>query len=251
MKYKTELHCHSRTVSICANISPAEIVEMYLACGYHTVMLTEHLSEANFHAEGKYKTGLSASGYPGERYMGSEDWQEKVGFYMSGIEALRKAAAGSGLNVLFGCEIRVTAGPSDYLLYGATEEFFRSYPDLLHTDIKTLSARVHEAGCLFYQAHPFRNNMTITPPKYLDGIEVYNSHPRHDSRNDIAEMWAKRHDLRALSGSDTHNPGVLPGGGIYTDAPIATVDDLMAVLRANDYTLVREGTPGAAARDRD
>lgn len=34
---------------------------------------------------------------------------------------------------------------------------------------------------LFYQAHPFRNSMKITNPELLDGIEVYNGHPGHDS----------------------------------------------------------------------
>ena len=67
MKFKTELHCHSRTVSDCASITPAEIVEKYLESGYTTVVLADHLSPFTF---------------SGKRYTGGEDWQSKIDYYM-------------------------------------------------------------------------------------------------------------------------------------------------------------------------
>ena len=57
MTFKTELHCHSRTVSACASISPAELVDTYLKNGYTTVVLMEHLNGATFKEGGHYTGG--------------------------------------------------------------------------------------------------------------------------------------------------------------------------------------------------
>lgn len=229
MKFKTELHCHSRTVSDCATITPEEIVEKYLAAGYTTVVLADHLSPFTF---------------SGKRYTGGEDWQKKIDYYMEGVRALQKAAAGK-LHILQGCELRIEACDSDFLVYGITEEFMRQNPDLLQIPkVKEMLGRLRAAGFLVFQAHPFRSNMTITNPKYLDGIEVYNAHSRHNSRNDFAKLWADRYGLLQISGSDTHHEYDLPGGGILTDAPVESMPQLMEILRTANYTLVREGTPG-------
>ncbi len=229
MSYKTELHCHSRTVSDCASITPAEIVEKYLAAGYTTVVLADHLSPATF---------------AGKRYTGGEDWQKKIDYYMEGVRALREAAAGK-LHILQGCELRIEHCPSDFLVYGMTEDFMRQNEDLLDPgNVKKMCGRLHQAGALVYQAHPFRNGMNITDPTLLDGIEVYNAHCRHKSRNSFAELWAESHSLSPISGSDVHDPTDPPGGGILTDEPIESIEQLMQILRAGDYTLLREGSPG-------
>ena len=228
MSYKTELHCHSKTVSDCADITPAEIVEKYLAAGYTTVVLADHLSPFTF----------------GKRYTGTEDWQSKIDYYMEGVRALKKAAEGK-LHVLQGCELRIEKCDSDFLVYGMTEEFMRANPDLLQIPKpKEMCKRVREAGFLLYQAHPFRNNMTVTDPDLLDGIEVYNAHARHNSRNDFAKLWAERHGLLQISGSDIHHDYDSPGGGILTDVPVESMPQLMEILRTGNYTLLREGTPG-------
>ena len=231
MSYKTELHCHSATVSQCASITPEEIVEKYLAAGYTTVVLADHLSPKTFSSK---------------RYKGSDDWQEMVDYYMNGYHALCKAAAGR-LHILQGCELNIKGSHSDYLIFGITEEFIRANPDLLEPKTaREMCARLREAGFLVYQAHPFRNNMSITNPEHLDGIEIYNAHPRHDSRNDFAELWAKRYALSGISGSDVHDLPDIAGGGIRTEAPITTMEQLVGILRAGNYTLLRDGKPGDA-----
>lgn len=228
MKFKTELHCHSATVSACADITPAQIVEKYLENGYTTVVVADHLSPFTF----------------GKNYTGGEDWQKKIDYYMEGVRALKEAAKGK-LHILQGCELRIEACDSDYLVYGITEEFMRQNPDLLQIPkVRELCARLHEAGFLVFQAHPFRNGMTITNPAYLDGVEVYNAHGRHNSRNDFAALWAERHGLLQISGSDVHHDYDLPGGGILTDEPVESMEQLVQILRAGSYSLLREGAPG-------
>ncbi len=236
MKFKTELHCHSRTVSDCASITPAEIVEKYLKSGYTTVVLADHLSPFTF---------------SGKRYTGGKDWQEKIDYYMEGVRALREAAAGK-LHILQGCELRIEACDSDFLVYGITEEFMRANADLLQIPkAKEMCARLREAGFLVFQAHPFRNNMTITDPACLDGIEVYNAHGRHNSRNDFAKLWAERHGLLQISGSDVHHVHDLPGGGILTDEPVTSMPQLLQLLRTGSYALIREGAPGDGTQRKD
>ena len=235
MSYKTELHCHSRTVSACASISPAEIVEKYLAHGYTTVVLADHLSSSTFESK---------------RYTGGEDWQKKIDYYMKGVRALQEAAAGK-LHILQGCELRIAHCPSDFLVYGMTEDFMRANEDLLDPgNVKKMCKRLHEAGILVYQAHPFRNGMSITDPTLLDGIEVYNAHCRHLSRNDFAEAWAKQHGLAQIGGSDVHDVPDPPGGGILTDTPIESMEQLVKILREGSYTLLREGKPGDGSTQR-
>lgn len=224
MKFKTELHCHTAPVSACADITPCEVVEKMLRCGYTSVTLTNHLSRHTYHSKKA-------------RYTGSEDWQEKLDYYFSGIEALREAA-GDRLHVLFGVEICLDGTQTDYLVHGLDEAFYRAHPDILQLNVEALSALVHEAGGLIYQAHPFRNHIAITPPELLDGIEVKNAHPLHDSRNDIAAAWAEKFSLRGIAGSDLHHPYHDPTSGIVTDTPIETNAQLLAVLKSGAYEIV-------------
>ena len=76
---------------------------------------------------------------------------------------------------------------------------------LLYTStIKELYPFFHENGALIFQAHPFRDTMTVTSPKFLDGIEAGNFCTTHDSRNDIAAAWAKKFGMLTVYGSDYH-----------------------------------------------
>lgn len=230
MKYKTELHTHTCPVSCCSSVSPEEMVEKYVAAGYTTLVITNHINHETFDPRHK-------------RYTGSEDWQERMDYYFADV-ARAKRAAGDRLHVLWGCELCPANTHTDYLIFGADEAFYRANADIRDCRIKEISARVRAAGALLYQAHPFRNNMMVTDPSLLFGVEVWNAHPKHDSRNDLAKLWAERYSLHRISGSDIHEAKHVPAGGILTDTPITTVEELLTVLRNDDYTLICEGTPG-------
>lgn len=58
----------------------------------------------------------------------------------------------------------------------------------------------------------------------------------------LPEAWARhftRHKLILTSGTDNHDAYMTPDGGIETDAPITTPEELIAVLRGGNYTLIR------------
>ena len=225
MGYKTELHCHSGVVSACGHLSPERIVERYLEQGYTTIVITDHMSRATF--------GMG-------NYAGKDDWDKKVDFFVSSYKMLQKVAAGR-LNVLLGMETRLDKhDATDYLVYGVTEDFLRANTGLLSYHLKDFSKAVRNDGMLLVQAHPFRDHMVVTPPHWLDGVEVYNGHVRHAAfRNQMAAAWAEHYDLIPTSGSDLHTEDMMISGGIETDEPITTNEQLLAVLRSRNYRILR------------
>ena len=125
-------------------------------------------------------------------------------------------------------------------------KFIRKYGDDTAADYKKLfcmrprefSALAAEQGFLFYQAHPFRNNMKITAPELLTGIEIKNGNPRHDSRNDIAKLWAEKFGMHMIAGSDCHRQEDVGVSGIVTEREVKDINDLISVLLSDDYVII-------------
>ena len=93
-------------------------------------------------------------------------------------------------------------------------------------------------GALLVQAHPFRKKCTPAPAEYLDGIEVLNLNPRHDSHNDLALAYAKEHHLIMTAGSDCHRPGDQGTTGILSDTLPEDSFGLADLLRSGNYTII-------------
>ena len=216
--FKTELHCHSNDISECARVSTTDIINKFTAKGYSTLVLANHFNSGTM------------------RYVGAGNWDEWVDKYISGYEKLRKEAEGK-LNVLLGMELRFNENNNDYLVFGVTEELLRSIPDIFDMNPGSFHKLAQENGCLFVQAHPFRNGMVVTRPDFLDGVEVFNGHLGHDSRNDIARMWAEKFNLIKTSGTDFHYNDSPANGGILTENEITSMSQLIEVLKSGNYTL--------------
>lgn len=230
MQYKTELHAHTAEASRCGDFLATEVADKYIAAGFTTLVLTNHYFKGQMmdHIEGLGK-----------------NWVEH---YIGVYHKMRDYAKGR-LNILLGCELRFPQNRNDYLVFGLTEDFLRAHADMHLMDYKSFSALARESGLLFVQAHPLRNGITLVDPKYLDGMEVFNAHAGHDSRNDLANELALRYGLIRTSGGDFHHPYHVPGdGGIITDSPIETMEQLVETLRSGNYTLICQGE--AAKRDR-
>ena len=73
----------------------------------------------------------------------------------------------------------------------------------------------------------------------MDGIEVLNLNPRHDSHNDLALAYAKEHHLIMTAGSDCHRPGDQGTTGILSDTLPEDSFDLADLLRSGNYTIIR------------
>lgn len=226
MSFKTELHCHTREISPCSSESPEQVAQKYIDNGYTTLVITNHASKWIFEAV------LDSKNNP---------WETQVERYFDAVDHVREAAGGK-LNVLYGMEIRFPEADNDYLVFGITREFCLGHPDLFAMDHRSFHELAKENGLLFIQAHPMRFGMKTISPDNVDGYEIFNGHPNQRSHNGIAEAWAKhftRHELIFTSGTDNHDGYMIPDGGIVTDAPITSSDELLSVLRSGEYEIIR------------
>jgi len=226
MNYKTELHCHTSLVSKCAGIPIDEMVEKYISLGYSSLVITDHFSPSTFEDADNLT------------------WEEKCDYFTSGYKKAKEIANGR-INVILGMEFRNIYSSNDYLVYGVTEDFIKKYNtsdknNFIQMQLSDFAKLLHENNMLIYQAHPFRNSMQIVDPKKLDGIEIANCHKRHDSRNDIAKMWAEKFNLMVCGGSDCHQKGDEGRGGIITDYVIETNEDILKALKSKVHLIYPE-----------
>lgn len=226
MNYLYEMHLHTREVSHCGAVGAAEAVKLYSEKGYSGIVVTDH-----FHSTVQKPEPQTEA-----------EWNAFIDYYLTGYN-ITKAAAPEHFSVLLGMEIRFEESDNDYLIYGLTEALLREHVHLYRSSPKKFRTFCDEHGLLFFQAHPFRNNMTVVRPEYLHGIETCNYNQRHDSRNDIAAQWAEKFGLKTVSGSDFHEYEDLAHGGIYTNEPIVTSEQLVRVLQEGAYTLKKAPNP--------
>lgn len=219
MQYKTELHAHTKEISRCATISAKDAASIYMEAGYRTVVLTNHYCDYGFDI--------------------TRSWEDNIKRYLDPIREMQ-AYAGDRMTVLPGAEVRVHKNINDYLILGVDEEFFLEYRYLFRLELKTIARMVHDHGGLLIQAHPFRNGMTVVKEELLDGYEVFNGASGHESRNRFTNTWAKELGMIRTSGSDFHHVS-LPTGGILTDTPITTTQQIAKTLRSGNYSLICTG----------
>lgn len=222
MMFKLDTHIHTSDVSLCAQVEPEEMVEAYCRAGYSGIVITNHY---NYDTLDVIAAGIT-------------DPIARAARYLSGYRRAKAAAKGR-LQVLLGMEARFPSNYNDYLVFGIDEAFVEEVTvrDIMRLD--PFRELVHERGGLVFQAHPFRNGMTVIKPDRLDGIEVYNANVGHDSRNDIARQWAEKFGLLMSSGSDYHALRDVGRGGIMTEQPILDNAQLCEHLRVG-VTLIKE-----------
>jgi hypothetical protein len=212
--------------------TPEYLVDRYLSEGYTTVVLTNHINNATFRSK-DYFNFLSENSLP-------DNWNSKMDYYLSDYKKMKEYADGK-LNVLLGVELRLIASNvNEYLIYGFTEEWIRNSEAFLTMRVKELSKYVRESNYRIYQAHPFRNDMTVIDPSYVDGYEVYNGNLGHDSRNSIAEAYAKLYDKPGISGTDFHQREKKIRAGIITNEPITDNEKLLDILTNQNYELIKD-----------
>lgn len=216
-KYLYDLHIHTSESSGCGETCAADIVARYKGLGYDGIVITDHV-------------GASALRNRGETY------DEKITNVLKGYRAA-KALEDENFTVILGMELRFLENDNDYLVYGIDEEFMRRVNLTEFEKPEDFVAVAKENSLAFFQAHPFRDGMTVLNPTILDGIEVYNGHGGHDSRNDIALCWAKKFGVRMISGSDFHYVSKAEPGGVYFEERHMDSKAVAKALLENRYTL--------------
>lgn len=222
LTYKYDVHVHTSEVSLCGRISAREVVNLYKKAGYDGIVITDHYHEYFF------------------RKYCSCSWEEKIEYFLEGYRIAREEGKKAGLNVLLGIELRFVNSNNDYLVYGVNEEFLKSTPGLHTLNLREFRELTRHHSILIYQAHPFRPGQTVENAGLLDGIEVYNGNPRHDSRNHLAYSFALENGLMMISGSDFHQTEDLARGGIVVKRDISDPASFVEVLKKEDILLIME-----------
>ena len=215
--FKTELHIHTFPASYCARTCPEDMVDNFIENGYSTIVITNHYSPTLFNSVAKGKT-----------------YREAIDVFVEDYKRA-KEHAGDRLNVLLGIEFRNVHNMNDYLVYGLDEDDLYKAEGILNMKIKNAAEYFHSRGALVFQAHPFRDDMTVTNPKYIDGIERINFCTTHENINDIAGVWAETYDLLKSYGQDYHSVNYMQGAGILTDYEIKTNEQLIEVLKTQNF----------------
>lgn len=222
MAYKTELHAHTAEVSPCGRATASQVVDQYVEAGFSTLVISDHF---------RYYVLDNAGA----------TWKQKVDHYLAGYRKARKHANGR-INVLLGIELQFVGEHNDYLVYGINEDFLYGNPDIHKMTLRSLRA-ILPPEALIVHAHPFRTGSTITNPELIDGMETYNG-GTGDANNEFARLWAERYSLLQTSGSDYHGGNVSRiNGGIVTDEPITTTEQLAQTLKSSAHTRIQKGIP--------
>lgn len=217
-KYQIELHAHTSPASGCSQISPKEMVSTYKGLGYDAVAITNHFIYQDNNCTKK----------------------EYINAFICDFEQTKKYGEEMGIKIYLGAEIRFTENVNDYLIFGINEKMLSEIYDLLPLGVENFRKNYPMPDSVFIQAHPMRDGIKNLDAKLIDGIEVFNMHPGHNSRVGLASIYAKDNDIQIITaGSDFHHPnrkheGVSALRGAYL--PEDTFE-LARLLKSGDYLL--------------
>ena len=228
MEYRYETHCHSAQCSLCAQSSAQSLVYAYHRAGYAGMVLTDHFIHGN-------------TAVPRDL-----PWPERMRRYYDAYLEAKAVAEPLDFDVIFGIEHAYGDG-KEVLIYGVELDFLLVNPDIRNMRLDGLVERVHEAGGIVIQAHPYRNrsyvNMAVGPrTDIVDGIEVYNAcnAPGEDAK--ALPLLAQR-DFILTSGGDIHrntDPRI-GAAGVVLPHRVRTSKEFADALKKRTHSLVVKG----------
>lgn len=228
--YKLEMHLHTIGRSECAQEEPKLIAQIYDRERYDGIICTNHYIRVLF--DTYYKKG---------------SFKANCEFYLDGYYDLKKECEKYGIDVFLGMEMLIDSlsyyNPNppyaEMLIYGIEPQLLLDNCErLFPMTQEELYGFCEENGLLLFQSHPFRRNITQLNPKLLHGAEVYNGHPGHCSRNDLAEKFARENNLIESAGSDFHFKGG-EGSGVYLKESVKTNAQLVDELKKRRHEIFK------------
>lgn len=191
--FRIEMHAHTAPHSMCGELSPIEVAELYAKKGYDGIVITNHF--------------MGYCPWMDRDYIPGETKEEKLAHYLSGYEDAKAAGEKCGIKVYLGIEIRFSReNNNDYLIYGADSDVADLCYDSLEGTLEDFRKNVKLEKSVFIQAHPFRDGMEDVPAELLDGVETFNMHPGHNSRVGFSARFAKENNIKIkTAGSDFHH----------------------------------------------
>jgi len=204
---------HTSPCSHCAKVPVEQAIKEYALQNVHAVVITNHFN-------------------PDFLAYSAKDAAE---IYLADYHMAKKTAKELGIRVILGMEIRFEENSNDYLVYGIDEGDIEKAWYYLDKGICEYYTDCKNDKNLILQAHPYRNNMVRVNVNYLDGVEVYNLHPSHNSRVAVAAKEAELMQGIIVGGTDYHYAG---DAGLcltrFTALPSDSYE-LAALLKNKDY----------------
>ena len=214
-KYKIELHAHTMPASPCSDMTPQMLIERYAALGFDGVAITNHFIDF---------------------LLKSDNPQEVSDTYLKDYYDAKNYGEKHNIKVYLGMEVRFPENSNDYLVYGIGEEDIKRIHSYIHSDYITFYNEFKNSENVILQAHPFRNNIVLQDARYVDGIEVFNMHPGHNSRVALANKYAGEHgNFIKTCGSDFHHEGHQGMGATLMKELPEDSFDLARMLKSKDY----------------
>lgn len=213
MAFLVETHFHTAEVSHCGRVKAAEAVRLYKSRGYHAIVVTDHFYTGYFEE------------------LGNAPWPEKVERYLEGYRLASDAGRSCRIRVFLGLEYTFPGTFDDILVYGVTPEMLLAHPEMHRLGPAGFSRVAKREQFLLVQAHPFRPYVSRVYEEILEGLEVHNGNPRHQSDNNRALRLAREKGWIQLSGSDFHQKEDLACGGIRLPELPADSVELADMLR--------------------
>lgn len=215
-RYKYDMHVHTSPVSKCADFPPQDVVRFYSELGFDGIVITNHFSE-------------KVSG----RFSSDEEFLKS---YLRDFYDARKYGEKYGLDVILGMEMRFPENKNEYLVYGISpDDVYRAY-DYVCEDYETFYKKFKSEENLIIQAHPYRSVCTLQRLDIIDGIEVFNMHPGHNSGVAVAAKLANENpQLIVTGGTDFHHEGHQGMCALCTDRRITDSHTLSDVLKSRNY----------------
>lgn len=220
--YKIETHLHTTYISHCGWLGSQALMKAYAAAGYSAICVTDHYNRDTFPY---IRLDLSAPG-------------SKTDAFLEGFYRMKAEGEKYGITVYEGAELRFDESPNDYLLYGFHHELLADPEATMRMGLEAFAPKYRADGALLVQAHPFRGKCTPARADLIDGIEVLNLNPRHDSRNELAHAYAEEHGLIMTAGSDCHRPGDEGTSGILSETLPRDSFELAELLRSGKFELI-------------
>ena len=223
--YKIETHLHTNHVSQCARLKAEHLAKRYYEGGFSGIAVTDHYNVETW----------------AYRNINVKTNKRVMRTVLEGFYHMEEACAKYGIKVYKGLELRFYENDNDYLFYDFDEELLEDADEIMSLGIANFSKAFRPNGGLLIQAHPFRKPCVPIAPHLLDGIEVCNCNPRHNSRNDLAwELAELNPHLILTSGSDCHQIGDECAAGILTETLPEDTKEFAALLRSKKFELLKK-----------
>lgn len=219
--YKTEAHLHTAEGSSCGKLTAAEMMRLYHEAGVDTVFVSDHFQSSFLNKFPDFT------------------WEQKVDRFLCGYEAAKEAGEKLGMTVLLSAEIRFDVNGNHYLLYGIDRDFLLARPDVLSMTIEEFYPYAKAHGVTVVQAHPYRDGKCFPMPEHVDGLEVYNSNPRHENFDDKTLEVALKHRLLITAGSDAHRVEDVAGALMLSAEKIESSAQYVQLMREGGARAVK------------